>query len=330
MTKSRQVRGVSYCTCRFRFFFVRWLLLLPGCPACGRAVLTVVCMPSASGSRHSRSSPVKAGGGSVSFSMPPSQGKGVVVSDEKGAFFRLRRLNLVAGLLHAVSASVVVVLSNGFSLPVSARYMTGQPGSGLSETVVLGSLPTAIVVALFFYLSAAAHLAVAGPLRALYERWLSAGWNPARWVEYSCSSSAMLVVICQLSGIDDVTALVAVVGANVAMILFGFLQEKYECPGGSLVPFWFGCVAGVSPWVAIFWNLFSPGSSSAASAPGFVYGIVFSLFVFFNCFAVVQFLQYRARGRWVDYLFGERVYVVLSLAAKSALAWQVFAGTLAA
>jgi hypothetical protein len=42
-----------------------------------------------------------------------------------------------------------------------------------------------------------------------------------------------------------------------------------------------------------------------------------------------QWLQYRAKGRWSDYLYGEYAYIVLSLTAKSALAWQVFAGTLA-
>ena len=63
--------------------------------------------------------------------------------------------------------------------------------------------------------------------------------------------------------------------------------------------------------------------------PGFVYVIFFSLFVFFNCFAINQWLQYKKVGRWADYLFGERVYVTLSLVAKSLLAWQIFASTLA-
>ena len=54
-----------------------------------------------------------------------------------------------------------------------------------------------------------------------------------------------------------------------------------------------------------------------------------SLFVFFNVFAVNQWLQYRQVGRWRDYLVGERAYITLSLVAKSALAWQVFGGTLA-
>jgi hypothetical protein len=59
-----------------------------------------------------------------------------------------------------------------------------------------------------------------------------------------------------------------------------------------------------------------------------VYGIFVSLFVFFNCFALNMWLQYRKAGPWRNYLFGESVYVLLSLTAKSALAWQVFFPTL--
>jgi hypothetical protein len=88
-----------------------------------------------------------------------------------------------------------------------------------------------------------------------------------------------------------------------------------------------GCLAGAIPWIAIGFYLFSPGST--AQPPGFVYGIFASLFVFFNIFALNMWLQYRRVGRWRNYLFGERVYVLLSLVAKSALAWQVFGGTLA-
>jgi hypothetical protein len=62
------------------------------------------------------------------------------------------------------------------------------------------------------------------------------------------------------------------------------------------------------------------------SPPGFVYGILVSLFLFFNVFALNQWLQYRAKGRWADYLFSEKGYIVLSLTAKPALAWQVFGG----
>jgi hypothetical protein len=60
-----------------------------------------------------------------------------------------------------------------------------------------------------------------------------------------------------------------------------------------------------------------------------VYAIIPTIFVFFNTFAINMLLQYKKVGRWKNYLFGERVYIVLSLTAKTALAWQIFAGTLA-
>ena len=60
----------------------------------------------------------------------------------------------------------------------------------------------------------------------------------------------------------------------------------------------------------------------------FVYAIFFTLFLFFNSFALTQWLQYKRIGRWRNYLTGERTYILLSLLAKSALAWQVFGGTL--
>jgi len=243
---------------------------------------------------------------------------------------RLRRANLAAAALHAAQAVAVLALATDFALPVTASYLAGPPGTQPEDPVVLLDLPTGAAVAGFLGLSALAHLLVGTAWWHRYLADLGRQRNPARWVEYSLSASLMIVLIAQLVGISDVAALVALFGVNAAMILFGWLQEHYERPGGGgWLPFAFGCVAGVVPWVAITVYLLSPGSTSAASAPGFVYGIFVSLFVFFNVFALNQWLQYRAVGRWRDYLFGERVYIVLSLTAKSALAWQVFGGTLA-
>jgi hypothetical protein len=63
---------------------------------------------------------------------------------------------------------------------------------------------------------------------------------------------------------------------------------------------------------------------TGAEPPAFVYGIIISLFLFFNVFALNMWLQYKRVGPWRDYLFGERMYIILSATAKSALAWQVF------
>ena len=242
----------------------------------------------------------------------------------------LRKANVGAAVFHAVQAVAVLALATDFALPVTASYLAGPPGTTPLDPVVLFDIPTGLAVAGFLALSALAHLLVCTAWWQRYVADLARQRNPARWVEYSFSASLMIVLISQLVGISDVAALVALFGVNTAMILFGWLQERYEHPGsGGWLPFGFGCVAGVVPWVAITIYLLSPGSTSSASPPGFVYGIFVSLFVFFNVFALNQWLQYRAKGRWQDYLFGEKVYILLSLTAKSALAWQIFAGTLA-
>ena len=244
------------------------------------------------------------------------------------SFSRLRNLNVGAATLHAMSAIAVIALANNFGLPVSANYMAGPPGTTKRQIVHFFDIRMAWLVGAFFILSALAHLFVATAGREKYEGHLAQNRNPYRWVEYSLSSSLMIVAIAQLTGIEDVAAVVALIGVNASMIGFGWIQERYEQPGGSLMPFWLGCGAGVVPWLAIGVYLIGPGAS--AHAPGFVYGIYVSLFVAFNCFALVQYLQYKKVGRFSEYLVGEKTYLVLSLAAKSLLAWQIFASTLAA
>jgi hypothetical protein len=233
------------------------------------------------------------------------------------------------GAFHAAQAAAVLWLSNDFTTPVTATYLTGPPGTQADDPTLLFDLPFAEGVAGFLALSALFHwLIVTPPFFDRYLRGLDEGRNHFRWVEYSLSSSLMIVLIAALTGITDAAALTALFGVNAAMIFFGAVQEKYERPGGSLMPFWLGCIVGIVPWVAIGIYLVSPGSS--AEPPGFVYAIYVSLFVFFNVFALNQWLQYRQIGRWRNYLYGESAYIVLSLVAKSLLAWQVFGGTLAA
>ena len=244
---------------------------------------------------------------------------------------RLRGYNLVAAAFHAIQAAVVLVLANDFALPVTGTYLAGPPGTMPDDQVTLFEIRTGVAVAAFLLLSAVAHVVVASPwFFGRYKAGLLQNRNYFRWVEYSLSASLMIVLIAQLTGISDIAALGAIFGVNASMIFFGWLQEKYQQPGdGGWLPFIFGCLAGIVPWVAIAIYVIAPGSTSGAEPPGFVYGIIVSLFVFFNIFAVNQWLQYRPVGRWRDYLVGERAYITLSLVAKSALAWQVFAGALA-
>ncbi len=233
---------------------------------------------------------------------------------------------MVVGIVLLAQGLAILALSNGFSLPVTASFLSGPPGKGASAPEVLTDLRIAPLVAAFLFLAAVNHLVVAAPgVHSWYEANLGRDRNIARWTEYAISASLMIVLIAMLTGIADIAALVAIFGANAAMILFGLLMERQQEPGrADWSAYWFGCIAGAVPWIAIAIYLLG-----GDSPPTFVYAIFISLFILFNSFAVNMALQYRQVGPWRDYLFGETAYIVLSLTAKSALAWQVFGSTLA-
>ena len=248
---------------------------------------------------------------------------------------RLRPYNLVAGSLHLIQAIVFAIvltmLGTQVTFGVTADYLAAAPGFPVPpERVELFAVNVGAGVVAFLALSALFHFLIASPLFfGRYSAGLRANHNYFRWIEYSLSSSIMIWLIAQTSGITDVAALFSLFGANGAMIGFGALQEKYEKPGsGNFLPFIFGSMVGAVPWIAILIYFFSPGSTSTVEPPSFVYGIIISLFLFFNTFAINQVLQYRQVGPWRDYLYGERVYITLSLVAKTALAWQVFSGAI--
>ena len=240
---------------------------------------------------------------------------------------RLRRWNLALTVLHAAQAVVVLVVASDFAIDLTTAYPAGPPGTTVPRAEPALTVPIGAAVAVFLALAALDHLLTGAVLRGRYERGLARGVNPFRWMEYSLSSTVMVVLVALYAGITQVSAVIGIVGANVAMILFGWVQERTNPPGrrpADMAPFWFGCIAGAAPWVAITVNLVG-----SEDVPTFVYVIFLSLFAFFMSFAVNQWLQYRQVGPWRDYGVGESVYLVLSLAAKSALAWQIVAGSLA-
>ncbi len=244
---------------------------------------------------------------------------------------KLRRLNLIAGLLHLAQGVAVLLLSTNFSLPVTGGYLKFNsatkhldPGSN-----TLFHLPLPWLVAIFFFLSAAFHLAIATFYNKTYVANLAKNINRARWFEYSLSAGVMMVAIAMLVGIYDVMSLLMIFVLVAIMNLTGLAMEVYNQGRQKVnwLAYRLGSLAGIVPWLAVAFYI---GNSNhvGSGAPTFVYFIFGSIFIFFSCFALNMYLQYKCIGKWADYLYGEKVYIWLSLIAKSLLAWQVFAGTL--
>jgi hypothetical protein len=258
------------------------------------------------------------------------QSTNVVNASEK-TFLGLRRFNAVMGFLHLVQGILMIVLSNDTTYPIYTNFLRFDlntasltPNPKLVYELLFGP-----AVAAFLLLSAIAHFALSTFGYRWYVEKLKKGMNPARFYEYALSSSLMIVLIALLVGAWDLGTLIVMFGLNAMMNLFGIMMELHNqtTKKTDWTAFVYGCIAGIIPWIVVFLYFYGSLSSAGAEPPGFVYAIIPTIFVFFNIFALNMFLQYKKVGRWKDYLFGERMYIVLSLLAKTALAWMIFAGT---
>lgn len=247
---------------------------------------------------------------------------------------KLRKLNLWMALAHGSQALILLLLSSDFTRGITTNFLVFDEQS---ETLVeaqrtLFDFPFVWGVAGFSLLSMTFHLLIATVWNKGYIAGLKKGMNVYRWFEYALSASLMIVLIAILSGIFDFSTLLLMFGVTAIMNLMGLMMELHNqnTKKTNWTSYWIGCLAGILPWIVIalsFWAS-ATAADNAQGPPTFVYFIWGSMFLFFNSFALNMFLQYKKLGKWKDYLYGERVYIWLSLGAKSLLIWQIYAGTL--
>jgi hypothetical protein len=249
----------------------------------------------------------------------------------------LKRFNFIMGILHLAQGSAMLYFAltidqiSAFRTPVRSSFLefNTEIMRLVTRTDQLWEVPFAMFVSFFLLLSALAHFIIVMPkTNRIYNRDLEKGINKFRWYEYALSSSLMIILIAMLFGVYDIGALIAIFILNASMNLFGLLMEKLNqhTEKTDWSPFVFGTIAGIGPWIVII--LHALGNADPAEVPWFVYAIIGSYFLFFNLFPINMILQYKKVGRWADYLYGERGYIILSLAAKSVLAWLVFFGVM--
>jgi len=252
--------------------------------------------------------------------------------EKENIFKKLRIYNIVMGVFHFLQGILMLFLSNDFSLPVTTSYLSFDLAAKTIDTVKneIFQLKIGPLVAAFLFISSLAHFLIATFLYKWYVKNLKKNINYARWYEYAFSSSLMIVIIAMLCGMYDLSSLILIFSLNAMMIFFGLMMELHNqtTKKTNWTSYIFGCIAGIIPWIVIFLYFQGAASSVGDVIPKFVYGILISIFLFFNVFAINMVLQYKKVGRWKNYLYGEAIYILLSLIAKSALAWQIFSGTL--
>jgi hypothetical protein len=261
-----------------------------------------------------------------------------IISKSPISFGYLKRVNIGAGILHLIQG--ILMLSLGtllrwdqdiytFYLKLDIAKIPFQVGP--DPQILFTASYLGVIVASFPLISALAHFLVAFPKNKDYVENLKTGMNPYRWYEYAFSSSIMIVLISTFVGVWDFWSIVMIFVLNAMMIMFGYLMEviNQRTEKTSWSAFILGCISGGVPWVVLYAYFIAAIMSTGASPPAFVYSILFIYFIVFNIFALNMILQYKGVGRWKDYLYGERVYIILSLIAKTILAWLVFIGIFA-
>jgi len=249
----------------------------------------------------------------------------------------LSQWNKYLAVIYAAQGVIILILSVTRLFPVTTSYLgvdTLQTQAQGKAVLAAGSqhlfdVNLAFVVAAFFFMAAIAHGLLAANLRPMYERDLKKGLNKVRWIEYAFSASTMVVAIGLIAGVQDASSLLMLFALTAVMNLAYLVTELWN--QGTRNVNWLsyvaGCIAGVVPWAVVAIYLIGGGAYGAA-APGYVYWIFGTLFVLSAAVPVNMYLQYRKVGKWTNYLYGERVYMALGLVAKTALAWQIFAGIL--
>lgn len=246
----------------------------------------------------------------------------------------LRKLNIYMGVAHGLQALALILLSSDFTRSITTSFLKFDPASQtlVSDSFEVFDFTFVYGVAGFSLLSMLFHFGIATVWYDKYKSGIKKGINKYRWYEYSLSASLMIVLIGILSGIFDLSTLLLLFGVTAIMNLMGLMMEVHNQTTKKVnwLSYNIGLLAGALPWVVIaiyFWAS-EQQADVGAGIPDFVYFIWISIFLFFNSFALNMYLQYKKIGKWKDYVFGEKVYIWLSLFAKGALIWQIYGGTL--
>lgn len=233
-----------------------------------------------------------------------------------GRRFRPAHAGLAA--IHLAQAALVLVIARDIVIPITHE-------AGANAAAPLVDVSVGVALAVFFAAAAANHALSATVLRSTYEADLREGRNRLRWAEFALSAPVLMVLIALYAGVTDVTALGIIAAATLVLVCCGWLQEDLNPPGqrGTSPAFrWLGVAAATVPWSIIAGQLMG-----ASTARAFPLATFLSLFILCAAFGINQWLQFRQVGPWADYLYGEQAHLGLSLVVRSALAWQIVAGS---
>jgi hypothetical protein len=254
---------------------------------------------------------------------------------------RLFTWNKWLAVAYAVQAVIILVISTVKTLPITASYLTADTlASETAEGAVLATasrhifdLNVGLMIAAILLLAAFAHGIAASVHRKQYEAGLDRGIRTFRWIEAALSSGLILVLVATVSGVTDVSLLLAIFVLCAAANMIGLTIEQYQANAkerrntGLLCKL--GYTLGATPWIIIGFYLLGANLWGGGHVPVYAYWLFAVEGLVCAAMAAVLRLQHtKVAGKWAGTLYVERAHMLLGFAAKTVLAIILFLGVL--
>lgn len=248
----------------------------------------------------------------------------------------LRKWNLIAASLLLLQGVAILVISKSVTIPVHINFLAkNELASQAQNTTVLTSayrhlfdLHVASLVAAFLLVSALIFGLVSTIKRSQYEAGLKAKINTWRWTQYAFTAGLMLLTVALLNGVYDLASLIMIFALVCGLHFLNYITESVSKDKKTMwQAFTTLCGLGAIVWIAVGLYL-KEAVVYGNGLPVYVYWIDGTIFALTLALGLNKLMILKARGRWADYIFGERVFILLSTIGASALAWQVFFGSL--
>ena len=183
----------------------------------------------------------------------------------------------------------------------------------------------------FTFITAVFHIVYATGCNGKYQKEIEDGRNWLRWFEYSMTASIMLVVIARSSGVHETWIVGLLATASVLCMVLGGLAEASKTRWvniGATVLGWIVLLAAYSYILHTFVQ-----TTKSSNVPGFVYGIVWSMFAMYMSFGLIHVVHlYKKLSQSSTETSNQRfelAYTVDSMVSKTLLVLLLFGGIVA-
>ena len=257
----------------------------------------------------------------------------------------LRRMNLAAFFFHVAITFAIFARGNPdlmIDLYIMDIDVTNSVDYFIRPTTNTKIISFSIVnaVILFELITAFFHLGNASVWPSRYEKWLESCISPSRWIEYSLSAPIMIALIAAFCGHGNLHVHIILFGLTMTTMFFGWLSEiivrpdsafeNYVKPevGSKWTAHFLGYVPLVFVWTILLTQFvrYAQLERNGNTVPTWVYILLGVEFVLFWSFPGIQF--YILNSKPSNFLFGERMYILLSFISKASLSLIILGGTL--